>query len=889
MGVLPAPRVPMPLPAVTAPRTRSAARLLLALVVGGLLVWLAGDWAGQRALASERQRGGEQLRLVAEALASTVDRYRVVPALLAEDSQLRAALEAAPGSPARAHANRRLEAINARVGSATLTLIDAAGLGVAASNWREPGNNLGYDYSFRPYFRQARDEGRGHFYGIGVTTGRPGYYLTEALRDAGGAFLGAVALKLELLPLEAGWAAPDELVLVSDADGVVFLASRPEFRYRSLQALSEATREAIQARRQYPGEALSPLLAQGDPDGHLRLLDPALPGQWLRQSQALPGEAWTLHRFSSTRPVLAASRAARTAALAAWLALVFLLLWLEQRWRLSRLRQRSRRELETLVSQHAEALRTAEDGVVEAARRAALGKGENLEHLPQGVSVVDAQLRLVAWNRRYVEFFRFPPELMRVGQPIEDLLRHNARRGLLGPGDPEEAIQRRLEHLRSGRPHMHERERPDGTVLEIRGNPLPGGGFVTSFADITSYKQAARELRSLAESLERRVAERTEALAAAKTEAERANRAKTRFVAAAVHDLLQPLNAARMFVSALRGAPVDPARMQALAGHADAALGAQDAILGSLLDIARIESGAVPVQRQSFAPAPLFEALHREFAVLAAAKGLRLRSVIPHRPLDCDPMLLRRLLQNLLSNAVRHTRQGRVLFGGRRTPDGLRIEVWDTGPGIPADKREEIFEEFRRLDGDGPEAERGAGLGLAIVDRIRRRLGLRLELKSWPGRGSLFAVTVPWGAPLALVPAPTEPGTVVDDEAPLAGRSIWCIDDDPRQREGLSALLQSWGAEPRTLAGLEPGAPPPGPCPELLLLDYHLGNRRGPELWAQLAEYWPRMPATILITAEHDPSVAEQARERGWDLLHKPVKAGALRALISQRLLARPR
>ena len=155
----------------------------------------------------------------------------------------------------------------------------------------------------------------------------------------------------------------------------------------------------------------------------------------------------------------------------------------------------------------------------QAAQQTDTGLSRSLEHLPQGVVIIDADLKLVAWNSRYVQLFRYPADLMQVGRPIEDLMRHNARRGLLGPGPVEEAIERRLAHLRSGTPHLHESAKEDGTVLEIRGNPLPEGGFVTSYADITSYKNAARELRSLADALEQRVADRTRDLDAARREA----------------------------------------------------------------------------------------------------------------------------------------------------------------------------------------------------------------------------------------------------------------------------------------------------------------------------------------------------------------------------------
>lgn len=861
---------------------RGRAVLVAILTSSGMavVVYGAASFARQQALERELARSADQLGLYAEALRARIDRYRLVPALLAQDSLLQDALAAPADSPRRAAASRKLERINASLGSSTLTLIDAQGRGAAASNAGSSSDNVGYDFSFRPYFQQAREHGEGRFYGIGITTGIAGYYLTRALQDSRGVFKGAVAVKLELQPVERAWSRAEELVMVSDENGIVFLTNRDAFRYRSLQALSATQRSALVTSRQYAAEPLAAVRFRGRLPGPIQWQSPPLKDDLLWQSQALPSEGWTLHLLSSTRPVAAAARSAGLAAAGGWLALVFLALLLEQRWRLSALRRRSQRELETLVSQHTEALRTAQDGVVEAARRAALGSGENLEHLPQGLSVIDGDLRLVAWNRRYVEIFRFPAELMQVGRPIEDLLRYNGKRGLLGPGDPEQAIQRRLEHLRSGKPHVHERERPDGTVLEIRGNPLPDGGFVTSYADITAYKQTARELRSLADSLERRVAQRTEDLHAATAAAERANRAKSRFVAAAVHDLLQPLNAARMFLQALRQRPLDDSSSE-LVSHTDGAMAAQDAILASLLDIARLESGALHTQIRSFSLQPLFEVLQREFAMLASRNGLEFRSVVSTAVVRSDEALLRRLLQNLLSNAIRYTAKGRVLFGARRLPEAIRIEVWDTGPGIPEDKHAEIFEEFRRLDPRQGQEHQGAGLGLAIVDGIARRLGHRITLRSQVGRGSVFSVTVPLGT--TELPPPVRDATALDeDRPPLAGRTVWCVDDDPRQREGLSALIQSWGGVAHLLGGVVDLADREDrPEPDLLLLDDQLGASSGIDFHEALRSRG-FSPPTILITAQRDAATQALARSRGWGYLPKPVKAGALRALIAR-------
>src|SRR5690606_4237921 len=205
------------------------------------------------------------------------------------------------------------------------------------------------------------------------------------------------------------------------------------------------------------------------------------------------------------------------------------------------------------------------------------------------------------------ELFRFPSGFIRVGRPIEEVFRFNAQRGLLGSGPIEDAIARRLDHLRSGSPHMRGSEKEDGTGPGNLGNPLPDGGFVTSYADITSYKHTARELRSLADALELRVAERTADLEQARRDAVEANRYKTRFVAAAVHDLLQPLNAARMFLSSLR-TRLAGAEQRELSQHVEAALAAQEAVLTSLLDISRLEAGTLRVERRRFALGPLLDA-----------------------------------------------------------------------------------------------------------------------------------------------------------------------------------------------------------------------------------------------------------------------------------------
>jgi PAS domain S-box-containing protein len=269
----------------------------------------------------------------------------------------------------------------------------------------------------------------------------------------------------------------------------------------------------------------------------------------------------------------------------------------------------------TLVGEASQALRFNQR-VLEAA----------LENMSQGISVVDRELHLVAWNRRYAELFGFPAELLEVGRPVADLARWAVTRGFAGQGlDPQVAVVNRLAHMRAGTAHLSERRFPDGTVVEIRGNPMPGGGFVATFTDVTAFRQAERELKLGNETLEQRVADRTSALAEASMAAERANRAKTRFLAAVSHDLAQPLNAARLFTHAaaqqLEGMP-----QRETVDNIDGALGSAEGLLSGLLDISRLDAGGMLPQVHAFRLDEMLQHLAAEFRVMAREKHLELRS-----------------------------------------------------------------------------------------------------------------------------------------------------------------------------------------------------------------------------------------------------------------------
>jgi len=871
-------------------RTAWVAALALAMALSANF---AGFVAGRRALLVLSAGVEEHLQLRALALQRSIDRYRVLPTVLSLDPQLRSALTGPASAIDVAALNSKLEQANGVTHVSTLTLIDRHGVAIAASNWREPSSNVGLNYAFRPYFQDAMRHGTGTFYAIGVSTNVAGYFIAKAMHDDTGRRIGVIVVKITFEEIKHEWSGGSDIALLSDNHGIVFLSNHKGWQYHPLNPLDATTAARIAATRQYGDQALEPLRFHVDrrlDDGGqlVHIMQPPLQHDVLWRSLPLPAQRWTIHLLSDASPANTASWHAALIVLGAWLPVILLGLFLQQRIHLASVRRRSREELEQLVAHYATALRSEQDTLVQAARKAASGNPYRLEQLPQGVCVVDSQLCLTAWNHRYADIFNYPPELLRTGRPIEDLIRYNAQRGLLGPGDIEEAIQHRLEYLRSGAPHMYERERHDGSVLEIRGNPLPGGGFVTSYADITEYKRAARALRTLTGTLESRIEASTRELRAAKAEAERANRNKTRYVAAAVHDLLQPLHAARMFIGVLRGR-LQTSAEQVLADRVENALVAQDELLASLLDIARLEAGALPVNVQGVPLAPLLETLARQFSILAESRGLALHAVPCHACVRSDPQLLRRILQNFLSNAIHYTAHGRVLLGCRRAGEALRIEVWDTGQGIPEAKQREIFEEFIRLDGERDSDDRSAGLGLSIVDRIARLLGHVVSLRSWPGHGSVFSVTVPLGDAVDTVNAADGAAEHEEphDDSPLRGRLVWCIDDDPDVREATRNLLEDWGcrvaladgaASALTLAG--------GESPALVLLDYQLGDATGPDLLLALRERWRTDPPVIVMTAQQDAATSTRIEALGLRFLAKPVKPAALRALMSQMLLA---
>ncbi len=509
-----------------------------------------------------------------------------------------------------------------------------------------------------------------------------------------------------------------------------------------------------------------------------------------------------------------------------------------------------------------------------------------IEHIGQGIAVVDKQLRLVAWNQRYLELFDFPLGLIQVGRPIADVIRHNAEQGLCGPGDPEDHVRRRVYHLEQGSRHTSSRVRPDGRVIEVQGNPMPGGGFVMSFTDITVFRDAEQTLKEANENLEERVLERTreleklnKQLVSATQRSERESQSKSRFLAAVSHDLMQPLNAARLFASSLAEVARDD-EVKRLSHHIESALSAAEDLIGDLLDISRLESGKLEIHPQSFAIKDVLANLNAEFSALARQQGVDFCMVPSSLYVRSDPKLLRRVVQNFLTNAFRYNPKGKVLLGVRRINGKVRIDVWDNGIGIEEDKQQEIFEEFNR--GGQVRSDQGLGLGLAISKGIAHVLGHEISMRSWPGLGSVFSLTLEQSQPVVQEAPIVAVAEAVSD---LSYLRVLCVDNEEDILVGMRDLLERWGCEVKTATDLVSSlkALDNQWIPDVILSDYRLDNgRTGLEVLQQCRLRLGDCFEGIIISADRSADILDGIKSNGFGFIAKPVKPIKLRAMLNR-------
>jgi signal transduction histidine kinase len=392
------------------------------------------------------------------------------------------------------------------------------------------------------------------------------------------------------------------------------------------------------------------------------------------------------------------------------------------------------------------------------------------------------------------------------------------------------------------------------------------------------FNSMAAQLQDSYATLERKVEERTRQL-------EMANLAKSRFLAAASHDLRQPLHALGLFVAQLRS-PKKAAERERIIEQIDTAVAAMNDLFNALLDISKLDAGVLTPNASDFPLMQVLRHIEATFAGAAVEKGLSLRIMPTAAWVRSDAILLERILLNLVSNAVRYASHGGVLVGCRRRGESVQIEIYDTGPGVPEDQRQKIFGEFYRFGSPDRDGRAGLGLGLAIVERLCRLLDHPIQLTSTVGRGSRFAVVVPWAAAQGEIARSSVASLPVTDA--VDGKLIVIIDDDPLVLEGMGGLLRGWGCRVVSASsadGALAGLVDSDRIPDLIVSDYRLTDGKiGVAAIEQMRSVLSSAIPAFLLSGDTNPDLLREARARGFHLLHKPVDPMTLRAMLNQML-----
>ena len=515
-----------------------------------------------------------------------------------------------------------------------------------------------------------------------------------------------------------------------------------------------------------------------------------------------------------------------------------------------------------------------------------------LENITHGIAAVDKDLNLVIWNDRYLQIFDYPENFIYVGKPVKEVLEYNARRGDFQEKNPENEIRKRLKYLAKKNRYESVRTRASGVIVKSVGEPLPGGGFVTTYEDITKSVRASEQLKAANEELEDRVKERTRELEVITQELKRNTRSKTHFLAAASHDLLQPINAARLFTHSIQEKKEDGETVKLLANRVEQSLASANQLLRALLDISKLDAGGIKPESTDFPLTEFIEDISREFEPTADAKNVTLKTSVPEIRAFTDKQLLLSVLQNLVTNAIRYTDSGGsvCLSVVETEPKNTssrslaKISVTDDGIGIASQDLESIFGEFYRVKSSQNDDKSGLGLGLSIVDRISRLLQLNISVESALGQGSTFSIEVPISDALSdQTDLKASPVHETLDAGQLVDVKVLCIDNDMAVLDAMTNLLKGWGCDVVSVKSY-------GHAKEHLLrddfqfvlADYRLDDEEtGLDVLKLAAEQSDsgRFQG-ILITAEHDETLGGRVFDLGFHYLEKPVEPKELKTLL---------
>ena len=550
-----------------------------------------------------------------------------------------------------------------------------------------------------------------------------------------------------------------------------------------------------------------------------------------------------------------------------------------------------------------------------------------IENVSEGISVIDSELKLVAWNKQYLDIFNYPEDFIYIGCPVSQLIHFNISQQGYFVQDIEKQVEKRIQFIKNGSRHNSEYKLKNGKNIHIEGNPIPGGGFVMIFSDITKYRQTERVLKEENTDLESRVRFRTAELEAANRElaqanyelaqaqakAEQAHMKKSQYLKACSHDLLQPLSAARLFSSAVTLSSKVSQEEREQIKQIDNSLEIANSLLLDLNEIARIESGNISPNISPVAVKELFNMLTSEFNALTDEYQVEFHCKSSKLYIASDITLLARIVQNFISNAFRYahtshqTKKSKVLLGCRRQGNELSIQVFDNGPGIPTDKQHQVFEQFTQLNNTSFIGPKGLGLGLNIAQSLANILHHKLHLTSQEGHGCLFSINVP------IASAPTQKELVMPTASmSLQGVGVLCIDNEQAILDGMSELLNAWQCRVFTAIDVQQAKKVYAKHEDeidILLVDYQLvesqvddliadntamhsqsshGGLRseinGISLIKQLRSMSQYSLPAILITATTDEDLVVRAKQNNIAYLRKIIKPIALRSLMSSLL-----